>query len=31
MGQMGFYDLANRYAELDAKNEPLVKIDEAVP
>ena len=31
MGQMGFYDLANRYAGLDAKNEPLVKIDEAVP
>ena len=29
MGQMGFYDLANRYAGLDAKNEPLVKIDEA--
>ena len=28
MGQMGFYDLANRYAGLDAKNEPLVKIDE---
>ena len=28
---MGFYDLANRYAGLDAKNEPLVKIDEAVP
>ena len=24
MGQMGFYDLANRYAGLDAKNEPLV-------
>ena len=31
MGQMGFYDLANRYAGLDGKNEPLVKIDEAVP
>ena len=31
MGQMGFYDLANRYAGLDAKNDPLVKIDEAVP
>ena len=31
MGQMGFFDLANRYAGLDAKNEPLVKIDGLVP
>ncbi len=27
MGQMGFFDIANRYAGLDAKNDPLVKID----
>ncbi len=31
MGQMGFFDIANRYAGLDAKNDPLVKIDEVVP
>ena len=31
MGQMGFFDLANRYAGLDAKNEPLVKVDGVVP
>ena len=31
MGQMGFFDIANRYAGLDAKNDPLVKIDEIVP
>ena len=31
MGQMGFFDIANRYAGLDAKNAPLVKIDEVVP
>ena len=31
MGQMGFFDVANRYAGLDAKNDPLVKIDEVVP
>lgn len=30
MGQMGFFDVANRYAGLDAKNEPLVKIDALV-
>ena len=30
MGQMGFYDLANRYAGLDAKNEPLQPVDERV-
>ena len=26
MGQMGFFDLGNRYSGLDAKNEPLLKI-----
>ena len=31
MGQMCFFDIANRYAGLDAKNDPLVKIDEVVP
>jgi hypothetical protein len=31
MGQMGFYDIANRYAGLDAKNYPLVKINSIVP
>jgi len=31
MGQMGFFDIANRYAGLDAKNDPLVKIDEVIP
>ena len=31
MGQMGLFDLANRYAGLDAKNDPLVKNDEAFP
>ena len=31
MGQLGFFDIANRYASLDAKNDPLVKIDEVVP
>ena len=31
MGQMGFFDIAKRYADLDAKNDPLVKIDEVVP
>ncbi len=28
---MGFFDIAKRYAGLDAKNDPLVKIDEVVP
>ena len=27
MGQMGFFDPGNRYSGLDAKNEPLLKID----
>ena len=31
MGQMGFFDLGNRYSDLDAKNEPLLKIDGVVP
>ena len=31
MGQMGFFDLENRYSGLDAKNEPLLKIDRVVP
>jgi len=31
MGQMGFFDMANRYAGLDAKNDPLVTIDAVVP
>ena len=31
MDQMGFFDIARRFAGLDAKNDPLVKIDEVVP
>ena len=31
MAQMGFFDIENRYAALDAKNDPLVKINAAVP
>ncbi len=31
MGQMGFFDIAKRYAGLDAKNDPLLKIDAVVP
>ena len=31
MGQMGFYDVANRYAGLDAKADPLVKLNAMVP
>jgi IS5 family transposase len=30
-GLNGFFGTANRYAGLDAKNDPLVKIDEVVP
>ncbi len=30
MSQMGFFDIANRYAGLDAKNDPLAKIDAVV-
>jgi len=31
MGQMGFFDVAERYAGLDAKADPLVKLDAMVP
>ena len=31
MGQKGFFDIAQRYAGLDAKNDPLARIDEVVP
>jgi len=31
MGQMGFFDLSNRYAGLDAKSDPLVKLNAVVP
>ncbi len=31
MSQLGFFDIANRYADLDAKNDPLVKIVSVVP
>ena len=31
MGQLGFFDVANRYAGLDAKNDPLLNIDSVVP
>jgi len=31
MAQMGFFDLSDRYSSLDAKNDPLVEIDAAVP
>ena len=31
MSQLGFFDIADRYAALDAKNDPLVKIDQVVP
>ncbi len=31
MSQLGFFDIANRCAGLDAKNDPLVKIDAVVP
>ena len=31
MAQMGFFDLSNRYASLDAKRDPLVEIDAIVP
>jgi IS5 family transposase len=30
MSQMGFFDIANRYSGLDARNDPLVKIDAVV-
>ena len=31
MTQMGFFDVENRYATLDANNDPLVKIHAVVP
>ena len=31
MGQMGFFDIENRYAALDAKTDPLVRINALVP
>ena len=31
MAQMGFFDLSDRYASLDAKKDPLVEIDTVVP
>lgn len=31
MGQLGFFDLENRYAGLDAHGDPLVAINSAVP
>ena len=31
MAQMGFFDLSDRYASLDATKDPLVEIDAVVP
>ena len=31
MAQMGFFDLSDRSASLDAKKDPLVEIDAVVP
>lgn len=31
MTQMGFFDVENRYAALDAKHDPLVRINTVVP
>ena len=31
MSPLGFFDVSNRYAGLDAKNDPLLKIDGIVP
>jgi transposase, IS5 family len=31
MAQMGFFDLSDCYASLDAKNDPLTEINEIVP
>lgn len=31
MSQLGFFGIANRYAELDAKNDPLLTLDTVVP
>lgn len=31
MGQMGFFDISDRYASLDAKRDPMIEIDAIVP
>ncbi|MCB1441316.1 MAG: IS5/IS1182 family transposase, partial [Nitratireductor sp.] len=31
MAQMGFFDLSDRYASLDAKKDPLAELDAVVP
>ena len=31
MAQMGFFDLSDRYASLDAKRDPLLEINSVVP
>ncbi len=31
MGQMGFFDVSKRYAGLDAKSDPLVKLNATSP
>lgn len=31
MAQMGFFNLSDRYASLDAKRDPLIEIDAIVP
>jgi hypothetical protein len=31
MAQMGFFDLSDRYASLDAKKDPLIEINAVVP
>ena len=31
MAQMGFFDLSDRYASLDAKRDPLIEIEAVVP
>jgi IS5 family transposase len=31
MAQMGFFDLSDRYASLNAKKDPLLEIDAVVP
>ena len=31
MAQLGFFDLSDRYASLDAKKDPLLEIDALVP
>ena len=31
MGQLGFFDVSNRYASLDARKDPLVQIAAVVP